>query len=171
MDESPVGRLWQWCSEADCTTTVARNRQWRSNGKVEKNITGEGTTCPYSENRHAFRIKNYVDEVGSHNITDTKKRCFQFSELVTGNIMCFFFDISFLYLSRSVLLLSVCVSLLGISQNRNLLCFSTTISVKVSNDLTRSVIAALPPLSKYKLSCWSACLPLSPQWRWTADHF
>lgn len=42
------------------------------------------------------------------------------------------------------------------------LLFFIVISVQVSNDLTRSVIAALPPFSKYKLSCWSECLPLSP---------
>lgn len=85
-------------------------------------------------------------------------------------ISCAFFIITFSFIPHSqnvLLMMSVCVSfpLLGIYENRNLLpvvFFFTIISVQVSNDLTRSVIAALPPFSKYKLSCWSECLPLSP---------
>jgi len=47
----------------------------------------------------------------------------------------------------------------------------TFICVQVSNDLTRSVIAALPPFAKYKLSCWSVPSFISSPWRWKADSF
>lgn len=80
-----------------------------------------------------------------------------------------FFHHHFSFIPHSqnvVLIMSVCVSfpLLGIYENRNLLpaVFFTVIGVQVSNDLTRSVIAALPPFSKYNLGCWSECLTLSP---------